>query len=318
MKLTARSAVRVFGVLAVTVTLSQLYFFVVSFPGVAAEVTVSPSTTIASVDTFHSLPVPNFLSELSARAFYASWEAGSGAPASIVRYKANEQQPIASLTKLMTALVLLDQGTTLRTDDQVVFQEGDRRGGVRPRLYAGDTISSHDLWRLMLVPSDNDATAALVRTTGQTEAEIVAAMNARAVDLGLTRTLFFDTSGLDPRNVSTPREFAVIARQALGDQRISDYLREPRIVVHINGAPLVAFSSDQLLKTREVPAADSWTFLSGKTGYIDEAGYNVAFLAKYPDGHELLLVLFGAASIDQRAAEAGRLLQWISHETAVQ
>lgn len=157
------------------------------------------------------------------------------AAASIVNGKitagtnANQVLPVASLTKLMTALVLLDRNPewqreiTLTADDltypQGLVDPGDVTSEVP--FTAGDTVTVRDLWRAMLVASSNQATAVLAKHSGLAGEKFVAAMNARADALGLTHTRFTDPSGLDPWNVSTAAEMAGLAAAAFAHPDIA-------------------------------------------------------------------------------------------------
>ncbi|TSC76219.1 MAG: D-alanyl-D-alanine endopeptidase (penicillin-binding protein 7) [Parcubacteria group bacterium Gr01-1014_31] len=143
--------------------------------------------------------------------------------------RADEILPIASLTKLMTAMVLLDHDPDW---DQVVPITADAL--AYPQLYvdpgdvtsevpftSGDRVTVRDLWRAMLVASSNQAAGMLAGASSLTEREFVAAMNTKANALGLTRTRFTDPSGLDPYNVSTAAEMARLAAAAFSQPEIA-------------------------------------------------------------------------------------------------
>ncbi|MDO8559966.1 MAG: serine hydrolase, partial [bacterium] len=143
--------------------------------------------------------------------------------------RADEILPIASLTKLMTAMVLLDHDPDW---DQIVPVTADAL--AYPQLYvdpgdvtsevpftSGDRVTVRDLWKAMLVASSNQAAGMLAAASGLTEREFVAAMNAKTHTLGLLRTRFTDPSGLDPFNVSTAAEMARLAAAAFSQAEIS-------------------------------------------------------------------------------------------------
>lgn len=140
--------------------------------------------------------------------------------------------PPASMTKLMTALVLLDQNinwtdTVTITQNQLdyprTFVGDDVTSEVN--LKAGDAIRIYDLWVAMLVASSNQAAIALVDNSGLTRGDFVTEMNRKAESLGLAKTLFFDPSGLDAHTVTTAREMAIIAEAAFNQTAIDQALR---------------------------------------------------------------------------------------------
>jgi D-alanyl-D-alanine endopeptidase (penicillin-binding protein 7) len=212
------------------------------------------------------------------------------------------------LTKLASALVVLDAAP--HWDEVVVVSAADYRGGARPRLAVGEAVRLRDLWEVALVGSDNDALAALVRGLGFTESSFVQAMNEKARALGLTQTRFVEPTGLAPGNVSTAREVAVLARTAFARPEVAQTLAAVRTVVTVDGAPRVILSSDQHLKTFADVAASGWRFVTGKTGYLPEGGYNAAVLGQGKDGVPVLAIVLGSASLDDRTREVADLVRW--------
>jgi D-alanyl-D-alanine endopeptidase (penicillin-binding protein 7) len=226
----------------------------------------------------------------------------------LLRRDPDDVRPLASLTKLMSALVVLDAAP--QWDELVTISAADYRGGARPRLSAGETVSLGGLWEVALVGSDNDALAALVRGLGMTEPEFVQAMNEKAAALGLTSTRFVEPTGLAPGNVSTAREAAVVARAAFARPEVARTLAAVRTAVTVDGAARVVLSSDQHLKTFADAAAGGWQFVTGKTGYLPEGGYNAVVLAAGADGLRVLAVVLGSASLDDRTREVSSLVRW--------
>ncbi len=218
---------------------------------------------------------------------------------------ADVEVPIASITKLMAALVILDQHP--RLDGQITFEERDMRRGDITQLIVQDVVTFHDAWKLMLVGSSNDATALLARTVSGSEKKFVVQMNAKAKQLGLTHTRFTDPTGLDPGNVSTAREVAAFARRALAEREIQETVVIPRFSFAPKGKPArIVYSTDQLLHWFDPGRARSF---GGKTGHIEESGYNLVF-AMGTDQHELVGVVLGSESNDARFSEMGKLLSW--------
>jgi len=144
-------------------------------------------------------------------------------------YNADKIMPPASMTKLMTALVLLDLNIDfdkkiILTEDQLAYpltlSGGDKTSEIN--FKAGDSISIVDLWVAMLVSSSNQAAVALAESTGLSHQEFVSLMNKKAAVLGLKKTLFYDMTGLDPHNVTTSKEMAIIAQTAFSQSKIAD------------------------------------------------------------------------------------------------
>lgn len=140
---------------------------------------------------------------------------------------ADEILPIASLSKLMTALVLLDhepdwEKKILITEAHIYYPKiyvgNDATSEVA--IKAGQTVSFYDLWIAMLLASSNQSAVALAESTGLSRFDFVAEMNAKAKELGLTKTKFYDVAGLDEGNVSTAREMALIAQEAFAKHEI--------------------------------------------------------------------------------------------------
>lgn len=144
-------------------------------------------------------------------------------------YNADIILPPASMTKLMTALVLID----LNFDFNQVISINQSQIGY-PQIYAGDDktseinfalgdqVSAKDLFVAMLVASSNQAAITLADATGLTRLEFVDSMNKKAKELGLKKTIFYDASGLDPHNVTTAKEMAIIANDAFDNQKIAN------------------------------------------------------------------------------------------------
>lgn len=221
----------------------------------------------------------------------------------MVLYRQNEDQRVvlASLTKLMTALVVMDQAPDW--DQYVELLEADRAGGEVIKISEGDTVRLSDLLHASLIQSANNATVALVRGSGLTQEEAVARMNVKAQHFGLSHTVFTDVTGLDGGNVSTPKEFAVIASRAFSVPRLMDALRLPKYTITTTaGTKRTMISTNRLLGEGGVVA--------GKTGYIVESGYNFVSLSER-FGRMVLTLGFGAPSNEARFNETGNMLEWI-------
>lgn len=252
-------------------------------------------------------PSPNPATPLSgirAKAAYAStgkaqW--GSGA---------DTRRPIASVTKLMTAYVVVHSGDLGRTITikRKYLDYGARHGASMAGLRAGDRLTARQLLYAMLLPSGSDAAFALVESYGGTWPRFVAKMNAAASDLGMANTHYDNFDGLPwpsrTADTSTPRDLVRLARKALTDPTLRR---------------VVATRTYAVPKTRD-HAAYSWTNgnrLLGhykgarglKTGFTSTAGYCLLFTAKRGPRNVYGAVL-GDPTSNARFADAARLLDW--------
>lgn len=217
----------------------------------------------------------------------------------------DEKRPIASITKLMSALVILDNVPAWNEVYKV--KKTDYRSGGRAYVYEGDEMKIGDLFNLMLVASDNTAVIALASHYGLSEEQMVGKMNQKAKDFGLTNTFFQDATGLSSGNVSTVKDVAVLAKKALVRKDIREtVLKERYEFKTLAGRRVVADSTDELLKNSE----ERSRLMGGKTGYTSEAGY--CFVAGFSgqDDHEVIAVVFGAPSIQDRFKQAKRIADW--------
>lgn len=207
---------------------------------------------------------------------------------------ADREWPIASLTKLMTTQIVLDDGVSgiypVRMEDDV--------GGAKLYVNDGDTFTLDGLVSATLVGSANNAANAIVRSTGLSKAEFVKEMNARAEKLNLSHTTFADPTGIEVENVSTAREYARVADQAFGRADIRRYTTTAlaRVNVLSQGAVKTLKNTNWMLWK---PEYDDIYVMAGKTGFLYESGWNlaVALRPEYKnEKRELLVVTFGSDS----------------------
>ena len=222
----------------------------------------------------------------------------------------NRVWPIASLTKLVTADVVLDrevpmtQVATVKTIDDV--------GGAKLYVNDGDAFSVQDLFYATLIASANNAANALSRATGLSSEEFLEEMNKRADELGLTQTTFVDPTGIELGNVSTAREMARIAQSLLDREQLRRFTQTS--YKYIND--LTQGTQKKMTNTNWMlwkPAYDDLYVTGGKTGYLEEAGWNLVVSVRPMNGDadtELLIVLFGAASRGESFQEARLLADW--------
>jgi D-alanyl-D-alanine carboxypeptidase len=217
----------------------------------------------------------------------------------------NEQRSIASLTKLMTALVFLDQKPDWEAE--YIISDRDRREGGRIYLFRGDTVSVKDLFYSSLVASDNSATAALVNSTGLSEEEFVRRMNDKAKALFMFDTNFVDPIGLGDNNISTAKNVAILLDFALDRPEI---VKAVNLGVYNfitqNGEEKKLESTDDLLTQN----LGSLKLLGGKTGYTNSAGY--CFAAKFKQGDkELISVVLGSQDRFSRFEITKDIATWV-------
>jgi D-alanyl-D-alanine endopeptidase (penicillin-binding protein 7) len=221
---------------------------------------------------------------------------------------ADEVQAIASITKLMTALVVLDQEPDW--DKVYELKAIDRREGGRIHLFLGDKVTIEDLFNVSLVSSANTATIALVHALDLTEAEFVDLMNAKAKELALTNTHFADPVGLSAENVSSARELALLSEEAFSNNLIKDTLSQIKYSFQTKQGKTVAVESTNKLLEEDL-GASNLEIIAGKTGYIKEAGF--CFSALYGDKNsgELITIILDSETVSSRFNDSLKLSKWI-------
>src|SRR5207245_445657 len=174
--------------------------------------------------------------------------------------------PIASITKLMTAMVLLDSGVDLSMRVVLAREDVDRYKGTRSRLRTGSVLTRDELLLLALMASENRAGAALGRTYPGGTPALVEAMNEKAAELEMTDSHCVDATGLSKRNVSSARDLAKLVRAAHSYPLIREYSTRDRATVTAFGRPLSFRNTNGLVRSSH------WEIGLSKTGYISEAG----------------------------------------------
>jgi len=219
---------------------------------------------------------------------------------------ANEVSPIASLTKLMTAMVTLDAGQPLDELIEVDLGDIDFVKGSRSRLHMGTQLPRREMLRLALMSSENRAASSLARHYPGGAGAFVAAMNAKARALGLARTRFDDPTGLSPRNVSTASDLAMMVRSAAQYPLIREYSTTPSAYVEVDPAGRVLGFNN----SNRLVASSNWEILLQKTGYIREAGRCLVMLANIAS-RPVVIVLLDSIGKHTRLGDAERVRYWI-------
>ncbi len=223
----------------------------------------------------------------------------------------DEVAPIASITKLMSAIVIIDSGLPLLEPITVERADIDRYKGSRSKLYVGTNLMRAEALKLALMASENRAAAALARTYPGGKAAFVDAMNAKAFELGMLSTRFVDATWLRPENVSTVRDLAILVEAAHTYPLIRDYTtatsfavesrtrRGPRVLRFVNSNRLVRSSR--------------WEIGLSKTGYISEAGRCLVMQSRIAD-RSLIIVLLDSWGKLTRIGDANRIRRWLERE----
>jgi len=231
-------------------------------------------------------------------------DAQAGVP--IYAKAAHEVSPIASLTKLMTAMVALDAGQPLDELIEVDLGDLDYLKGSRSRLHIGAQLPRREMLRLALMSSENRAASALARHYPGGADAFVAAMNAKSRALGLARTRFDDPTGLSPKNVSTASDLAMLVRAAAEYPLIREYSTTPSAYVEIDPAGRVLGFNN----SNRLVASSNWEILLQKTGYIREAGRCLVMLANIAS-RTVVIVLLDSIGKHTRLGDAERVRHWI-------
>ncbi|MCX9104955.1 D-alanyl-D-alanine endopeptidase [Aeromonas veronii] len=216
----------------------------------------------------------------------------------------NRVMPIASLTKLMTALVVLDANLRLNEMLTVTNADIDRIKGTGSRLAIGSRLSRAEMLHIALMSSENRAASALARHYPGGQRAFVEAMNAKARMLGMWNTRYADSTGLNPRNVSTAQDLAKLAAAAASYPLIRQYSTDEQSYVHTNKSQLHYLNSNRLIREGQ------WEFTLSKTGYIREAGRCLVLGTKV-NREPVIMVLLNAETTNDRVADAKRIKTWL-------
>jgi D-alanyl-D-alanine endopeptidase (penicillin-binding protein 7) len=221
-----------------------------------------------------------------------------------------DQRSIASITKVMTATVFLENKPDLT--QSVTVARSDVFQASTTHLRTNDKVTVDDLLHLLLIASDNAAARALARISPHGSEGFVARMNGKAAELGLQSTHYEDPSGLLSDNVSSAYDMARLITHASGDERIASIMRLSEYTVYTaNRRTLTFHSTNHLLGREDVDVR------AGKTGFISKAGYCLATLLRLPDsGHQVAVVVLGARSNAGRFMETRNLFSWMSSKAS--
>ena len=216
--------------------------------------------------------------------------------------------PIASITKLMTAMIILDRGLDLEQRIVVSREDVDTHKGTRSRLMPGTTLTRDELLLLALMASENRAAAALARTYPGGVQAFVKAMNEKAAELGMSDSQFIEPTGLSPSNVSSPRDLVKLVRAAHSYPLIREYSTRDKATIKAFNRPLRFVNTNGLVRNSH------WEIELSKTGYISEAGRCLVMHVRLAS-KDLIVVLLDSWGKQSRIADANRIRKWLEMST---
>ena len=214
--------------------------------------------------------------------------------------------PIASLTKLMTAMVVVEAHLPLDDAITITSEDVDTEKNSSSRLAVGSTLSRGELLHLALMSSENRAAHALGRTYPGGLRAFVSAMNAKARLLGMHDTRYVDPTGLNSGNQATARDLAMLAKAAYQQPLIRELSVSPEHAVRLGNRQL------QFRNTNSLVRSPSWDIGLQKTGYIVEAGRCLVMQASMA-GRKFIMVFLDSAGKYSRQADAERVRRWLEN-----
>lgn len=223
----------------------------------------------------------------------------------LYRKNENEVVPIASITKLMTAMVILDAQLPMDEPITITREDRDRLKGTKSRLRDGMTLSRGDLLILALMASENRAASALARTFPGGTRVMVALMNAKARELGMENSRFAGPAGLHSENVSTAHDLVRMVRAAESYPEISRATTQSAHTVRVGARQTLRFGN-----TNPLVRSKAWDIGLSKTGYISEAGRCLVMTARLSD-RPTVIVLLDSWGKNTRIGDANRIKHWM-------
>src|SRR3989339_50112 len=214
-------------------------------------------------------------------------------------------QPIASITKLLNALVWLDhQGSD---NSYTLTSKDDTPDGKDMNLPVGTQLSINDILHAALIASYNDAANALAHSSSLSDEEYLQAMNRKAQAIGMQNGQFVDFHGLSWQDTASAQDVALLAQSAFSQPEILKAATTPAYAITALNSDLKlhAYTTDQLLFDKD------FDIIGGKTGYTEEAGYCLTVKAKEPKSNRTIIgVILGADTDEARFTEMKKLLNW--------
>lgn len=218
--------------------------------------------------------------------------------------------PIASITKLMTALVVTEAGQPLDETLTITQDDVDTEKHSGSRLRVGTQLTRGEMLHLALMASENRAANALGRHYPGGEAAFVAAMNRKAAELGMADTKYVEPTGLSSRNQSSARDLATLVKAAHAHQIIRDLSTSPEHQVAVGKRQLQFRNTNLLVRN------PTWEIGLQKTGYIAEAGRCLVMQAQV-SGRKLIMVFLDSTGKFSRIGDAERVRKWVNENSPV-
>lgn len=212
--------------------------------------------------------------------------------------------PIASITKLMTSLVVLEANQPMDEMVQITDEDLDTEKNTGSRLKVGTELSRRDLMHVALMSSENRAAHALCRSYPGGLSACLAAMNTKAIELGMLSAHFNDPTGLSSQNVASAEDLAKLLRAASANPTIREFSTDTGYTVYV-GRRAVAYHT-----TNALVSSPGWDIVVQKTGYIVEAGKCLVMKAKI-EGKAVLIVLLDSVGKYTRIGDANRIKKWM-------
>lgn len=212
--------------------------------------------------------------------------------------------PIASITKLMTALIVVEAKQDMNEILEITDEDVDREKFSSSRLRPGVRMTRGDMLHIALMSSENRAAHALGRNYPGGLVAAVAAMNAKAKELGMTDTHYVEPTGLSVQNVASARDLAKLVAVAQKQPLLCEYSTDPKYQVAVNGREMEYHSSNRLTSN---PA---WDILLQKTGFINEAGHCLVMRAMI-EGRAVVMVFLDAKGKYSGMGDATRIRKWL-------
>jgi len=225
----------------------------------------------------------------------------------LLQKNARQVIPIASITKLMTAIVVLESGSDQNEILTITDDDVDYLKGTNSRLVVGTRLTREEMLQLALMSSENRAASALARHYAGGRSAFIEAMNAKARLIGMTETRFYDSTGLTPRNVSSARDLSRLVATASSYPEIREFSTTRERYIFINGHLKRFGNTNGLVKSPD------WTISVSKTGYISEAGRCLVMQAWMQD-QPLVIVLMDANGRSTRTVDAQRVRLWLEEK----
>lgn len=230
-----------------------------------------------------------------------------------VLFSKNEQAvlPIASLTKLMTGLIITESNLPMNEMIVITQDDVDTEKGSRSRLRVGTELSRGELMHLALMSSENRAAHALGRSAPGGMAAFVAQMNAKARELGMKDTQFVEPTGLSSKNQSSAQDLAKLVNVAHADATLRELSTSPRYEVAVGNRTLQYNNTNRLVNN------PNWEIGLQKTGYISEAGRCLVMQTTVA-GRNLIMVFLDSAGKLSRLGDAERVRHWVESISVAQ